>query len=87
MEQQHQNAANNNDQQNNKFNHAENSTSVEQIQITELYKPLDSSIANLFNAAKHDISKLYTSQEVRQVVFDYIKLENLVDPNNQKYVK
>ncbi|CAO3615572.1 unnamed protein product [Cunninghamella echinulata] len=85
---QHQNAANNNDQQqNNKSNNnAENSTSVEQIQITDLYKPTDNSLITLFNAAKHDTNKLYTSQEIRQVILDYIKIENLVDPKNQKMI-
>jgi hypothetical protein len=57
--------------------------SAGQIQVLDIYKPIGSS-ATLFEAAKKDKSAMYSSVEVRQVVLDYIKTENLVDPKNQK---
>ncbi|ORZ10863.1 hypothetical protein BCR42DRAFT_333177 [Absidia repens] len=56
-----------------------------QIQVIDIYKPIGSS-AVIFEAVKQDKNAMYSSIEVRQVLFDYIKMENLVDPKNQKFI-
>ena len=55
-----------------------------QAEIQELYKPLGSAMIKFFEEAKHDKEKTYTIPEVRTVITDYIKIQNLVDPQNQK---
>ncbi|KAI8340097.1 hypothetical protein BC941DRAFT_419368 [Chlamydoabsidia padenii] len=66
-------------------NGSSDSSSSGQIQVLDLYKPIGSSAA-LFEAIKKDTTAMYSSVEVRQVVLEYIKAENLVDPKNQKMI-
>lgn len=56
-----------------------------QAEITEIFKPLGTSMIKFFEEAKHDKDALYTIPEVRTVIADYIKIHDLVDPKNQKY--
>ncbi|KAI8390842.1 uncharacterized protein BYT42DRAFT_554517 [Radiomyces spectabilis] len=60
---------------------------MESATIEELYKPLGNSILVFFDAAKHDKNAMYTAAEVRKVLTDYVKGNNLADPRNQKMVK
>ncbi|KAI8639833.1 hypothetical protein BD408DRAFT_420803 [Parasitella parasitica] len=57
-----------------------------QIEIQEIFKPLGNSLQRLFEEAKHDKDGLYTVPQVRQVMMDYIKDHNSVDPQNQKMI-
>ncbi|KAG2231959.1 hypothetical protein INT48_001268 [Thamnidium elegans] len=59
----------------------------EQAEIQEIFKPLGTSMIKFFEEAKHDTDALYTIPEVRAVVADYIKLHDLVNPQNQKMIK
>lgn len=58
----------------------------EQAEIQEIFKPLGTSLVKFFAEAKHDIDALYTIPELRGAIADYIKLHDLVNPENQKYV-
>lgn len=57
-----------------------------QAEIQELFKPLGPHMIKLFEEAKYDKDSMYTIPEVRTVITDYIKLQDLVDPQNQKQV-
>lgn len=56
-----------------------------QAEITEIFKPLGTSMIKFFEEAKHDKDTLYIIPEVRAVIADYIKIHDLVDLKNQKY--
>jgi translation initiation factor 2D len=55
-----------------------------QAEIQEIFKPLGTSMIKFFEEAKHDKDAMYTIPEVRTVITDYIKIHDLVDPQNQK---
>lgn len=57
-----------------------------QAEIQEIFKPLGNHMIKFFEEAKHDKDGMYTIPEVRTVVTDYIKIHDLVDPQNQKFV-
>lgn len=57
---------------------------INQAEIQEIYKPLGNHMIKFFEEAKHDKDGMYTASEVRTVLTDYIKIHNLVDPQNQK---
>ncbi|KAI8096873.1 uncharacterized protein BX664DRAFT_377996 [Halteromyces radiatus] len=60
-------------------------SSSDQIQILDMYKPIGSTIP-LFELTKNDKTALYSSVEVRQIILEYIKAENLVDSKNQRMI-
>lgn len=59
---------------------------VNQAEIQEMFKPLGNHMIKFFEEAKHDKDGMYTASEVRTVLTDYIKIHNLVDPQNQKMI-
>ncbi|CAO3585977.1 unnamed protein product [Absidia cylindrospora] len=71
--------------QSNKNTDVSFSSTPGQIQVIDMYKPIGAS-AVIFEVVKQDKSAMYSSIEVRQVLFEYIKMENLVDPKNQKFI-
>ena len=62
------------------------STSSNQIEIQEIFKPLGNGLQIFFEEAKHDKDGIYTIPQVRQVMMDYIKIHNSVDLQNQMWV-
>ncbi|KAG0177515.1 hypothetical protein DFQ29_004745 [Apophysomyces sp. BC1021] len=61
-------------------------TSTTQTDIVDLYKPLGSNV-EIFVLEKQKKDAMYTAAEARQVLMDYIRKNNLVDPRNQRLVK
>ncbi|KAI8991996.1 hypothetical protein BDF20DRAFT_847680 [Mycotypha africana] len=66
--------------------HQKDSQQPEQAEIQELYKPLGEHLTKFFEEAKYDAGQMYTIPEVRQVLTDYIKINNLADSQNQKMI-
>lgn len=55
-----------------------------QAEIQEIFKPLGAHMIKFFEEAKHDKDGTYTIPEVRAAIADYIKIHQLVDPQNQR---
>ncbi|KAF7727001.1 hypothetical protein EC973_008114 [Apophysomyces ossiformis] len=64
----------------------ESATTPTQTEIVDIYKPMGSTIA-LFVSEKQKTDTMYTAAEVRKILMDYIKNQNLVEPRNQRMVK
>ncbi|KAI9323122.1 hypothetical protein BX666DRAFT_1883530 [Dichotomocladium elegans] len=62
-------------------------TADDPIVIQELYQPRGKAIVAFFDAAKHSTDKMYSAQEVRGVLSDFVKENGLANPRNQKLVK
>ncbi|KAI0632800.1 eukaryotic translation initiation factor SUI1 family protein [Trametes polyzona] len=56
-----------------------------EIQVTELWKPFGTTIP-LFVAAEKDTSELYSINDIRTIVNDYISSRGLINANDQQYI-
>jgi len=57
-----------------------------EIQITELWKPMSGTTVPFFVSAENDTSKLYTASEIREIVNSYISSRQLTNPHDQQYI-
>ncbi|KAI7867020.1 hypothetical protein BDF14DRAFT_1882133 [Spinellus fusiger] len=62
------------------------SPAEELIEIHDYYKPSNSAVIALFEAAKRQKDAMYTASEVKQTVLDYIKENALINLQNQKMI-
>ncbi|KAG0779657.1 hypothetical protein G6F22_010513 [Rhizopus arrhizus] len=56
-------------------------------EIQEFFKPMGSFIFRFFDEAQQDKDALYTFVELRTILNDYVKKNELVNPKNQKMVR